>query len=152
MADVPGLPGRCYCVGRDFKEHLVRLREVFERFRQAGLKLKPSKCFLLRSKVPFLGHVISADGMSTDPDKIRAVEQWPTPSNVSGAVISQEQDGSESDRVCKWCAGQSRAPIQHYQERDACYGLRNQTLPPLPVWKTVYCQNRPQRTEVASEL
>ena len=69
--------------GRDFEEHLVRLREVFERFRQAGLKLKPSKCFLLRPKVPFLGHVISADGVSTDPDKIRAVEQWPIPSNVS---------------------------------------------------------------------
>ena len=58
--------------GRDFGEHLVRLREVFERFRQAGLKLKPSKCFLLQPKVPFLGRVISADGVSTDPDKIRA--------------------------------------------------------------------------------
>ena len=81
--------------GRDFEEHPVRLGEDFERFRQAGLKLKPSKCFLLRPKVPFLGHVISADGVSTDPDKIRAVEQWPTPSNVSGAVFSQEQDGSE---------------------------------------------------------
>ena len=76
--------------GRDFEEHPVQLREVFERFRQAGLKLKSSKCFLLRRKVPFLGHVISADGVSTDPDKIRAVEQWPTPSNVSGAVFSQE--------------------------------------------------------------
>ena len=69
--------------GRDFEEHPVRLGEDFERFRQAGLKLKPSKCFLLRPKVPFLGHVISADVVSTDPDKIRAVEQWPTPSNVS---------------------------------------------------------------------
>ena len=52
-------------------------------FRAIRLKLRPSKCFLLQPKVPFLGHVISADGVSTDPDKIRAVEQWPTPSNVS---------------------------------------------------------------------
>ena len=59
--------------GRDFEEHLVRLREeVFARFRQAGLKLTPSKFFLLQPKVPFLGRVISADGVSTDPDKIRA--------------------------------------------------------------------------------
>ena len=33
--------------GRDFDEHLERLREVFQQFRQAGLQLKPSKCFLL---------------------------------------------------------------------------------------------------------
>ena len=61
----------------------MRLREVFDRFCQAGLKLKPSKCFLLRPNFPFLGHVISADGVSTDLDKIRAVEQWPTSSKVS---------------------------------------------------------------------
>ena len=54
------------------------------------------------------------------------------------AIISQEQDGSE--RVTAYASrvlGQSWALIQHYQERDACYGLRIQTLPPLPVWKTV---------------
>ena len=69
--------------GRDFDEHLERLREVFERLRQAGLKLKPSKCFLLRPKVPYLGHVISAEGVSTDPEKIEAVKCWPVPSRVT---------------------------------------------------------------------
>lgn len=69
--------------GRDFEEHLERLREVFHRFRQAGLKLKPSKCFLLRPRVPYLGHVISAEGASTDPAKIKAVQQWPVPLKVT---------------------------------------------------------------------
>ena len=69
--------------GRDFDEHLKRLREVFERLRQAGLKLKPSKCFLLRPRVPYLGHVISAEGVSTDPEKVKAVQQWPVPSKVT---------------------------------------------------------------------
>ena len=69
--------------GRDFDEHLERLREVFHRFRQAGLKLKPSKCFLLRPRVPYLGHVISAEGVSTDPAKIEAVQQWPVPLKVT---------------------------------------------------------------------
>ena len=69
--------------GRDFDEHLQRLREVFHRFRQAGLKLKPLKCFLLRPRVPYLGHVISAEGVSTDPAKIEAVQQWPVPSKVT---------------------------------------------------------------------
>ena len=69
--------------GRDFDEHLKRLREVFERLRQAGLKLKPSKCFLLRPRVPYRGHVISAEGVSTDPEKVKAVQQWPVPSKVT---------------------------------------------------------------------
>lgn len=69
--------------GRDFDEHLERLAEVFKRFRQAGLKLKPSKCCLLRPRVPYLGHVISAEGVSTDLAKIEAVKQWPVPSRVT---------------------------------------------------------------------
>ena len=72
--------------GRDFDEHLERLKQVFERFRQAGLKLKPSKCFLLRPSVPYLGHVISAQGVNTDPDKIEAVRQWPVPSKVTDVL------------------------------------------------------------------
>ena len=62
--------------GRDFDEHLERLAEVFTRFRHPGLKLKPSKCCLLLPRVPYLGHVISAEGVSTDPAKIEAVKQW----------------------------------------------------------------------------
>ena len=59
-----------------FEEHLGRLREVFTRLREAGLKLKPQKCRLLHENVPFLGHVISKEGVSTDP---AAVSKWPVP-------------------------------------------------------------------------
>ena len=69
--------------GRNFEERLEQLKEVFQRFRQAGLKLKPSKCFLLRNRVPYLGHAISAAGVSTNPAKIEAVEQWAVPSRVT---------------------------------------------------------------------
>ena len=52
------------------EEHVTRLSKVFSRLREHGLKLKPSKCHLLWSSVKYLGHVVSADGISTDPDKI----------------------------------------------------------------------------------
>lgn len=68
---------------RDFNEHVERLREVFQRLRQAGLKLKPKKCHLLRPSVPYLGHVISAKGVSTDPAKVDAVKHWRQPANVT---------------------------------------------------------------------
>ena len=59
-----------------------RLREVFQRLRQANLKLKPKKCSLFKQSVNYLGHVISRDGVSTDPEKVRAVEEWPVPQST----------------------------------------------------------------------
>ena len=52
---------------------------MFQRFREANLKLKPSKCSLLQSEVRYLGHVVSKDGVSTDPEKVSAVASWPAP-------------------------------------------------------------------------
>src|SRR6266581_879727 len=65
------------------REHLERLRRLFERLRDAKLKLKPSKCHLLQTKIAFLGHVVSGEGVSTDPEKIQAVKEWPVPGSVS---------------------------------------------------------------------
>ena len=62
-----------------FKDHLQRLEEVFLRFRAANLKLKPSKCELLRPRVAYLGHIVSTEGVSTYPKKVEAVIKLPTP-------------------------------------------------------------------------
>jgi len=66
-----------------FEEHLSRLRSVFERLQEAGLKLKPQKCAFLQRKVTLLGHVVSAEVIHTDPKKTSAVRYWPTPTNAS---------------------------------------------------------------------
>ena len=58
------------------------MRLVLSRLREAGLKLKPRKCRLLCEHVRFLGHVVSEQGVSTDPEKVRAIEEWPTPTCV----------------------------------------------------------------------
>ena len=50
--------------------------------RLADLKLKPTKCHLLQKEVTFLGHVVSADGTKTDPEKLKAVKTWPVPVNM----------------------------------------------------------------------
>ena len=65
-----------------FEDHICRLRLVFDRIRAAGLKLKPTKCRFLRKEVAFLGHVVSSDGIKTDPEKVKAVKTWPVPLNV----------------------------------------------------------------------
>ena len=66
---------------RSFEEHLDRLNAVFSRLREAGLKLKPSKCRLMQREMKFLGHVVSAQGVATDPEKVEVVRRWPVPTN-----------------------------------------------------------------------
>lgn len=61
--------------GRNPDEHLDRLEQVLRRLGEARLKLKPSKCRLLRRTVAFLGHVVSGDGISVEPEKIREVAE-----------------------------------------------------------------------------
>lgn len=62
------------------QQHFTRLREIFDRLKQAGLKIKPSKCLLLQKSIKYLGHVVSEHGIKTDPDKTRCIADWPTPS------------------------------------------------------------------------
>ena len=66
----------------NFAEHLSRLQLVFDRLRQAHLKLKPSKCYFAKTSVQFLGFIVSAHGISPDRDKISAVKTFPTPKSV----------------------------------------------------------------------
>lgn len=64
------------------EEHFERLKLVLDRLQNAGLKLNPSKCFLLQKSVSFLGHKVSSDRISAHPDKTRPVAEWPTPTCV----------------------------------------------------------------------
>ena len=70
-------------VGKTFEDMIVNLSKVFDRIVEAGLKLKPKKCALFSRRVLYLGHVITEDGISTDPEKVEAIRNWPEPCNVS---------------------------------------------------------------------
>ena len=68
--------------GSSVEQCLQGLDHVFERLQAAGLKLKPSKCSFFCKNVTFLGHVVTEDGVHTDPEKIRHVKEWPVPKTV----------------------------------------------------------------------
>ncbi|XP_067939742.1 uncharacterized protein [Watersipora subatra] len=63
----------------DIDSNVERLAAVFERLYAAGLKLKPRKCKLFKAEVKYLGHVVSAEGVATNPEKIEDVKSWPIP-------------------------------------------------------------------------
>ena len=68
--------------GTTFDETMHNLTLLFERLRDANLKLKPKKCHLFQHEVEYLGHVVSPEGIYTDPKKISAVRAWKTPQNL----------------------------------------------------------------------
>ena len=53
----------------DVKEHCKRLSSVLTGFQQHNLRVEASKCSFGPSRAPFLGHVVSAQGVHTDPEK-----------------------------------------------------------------------------------
>ena len=63
------------CFSTDFESHLLRLDEILTRLEKANLKVSPKKCSLFKHQVHFLGHVVSDQGVSTDPEKIKAVTE-----------------------------------------------------------------------------
>ena len=69
--------------GRSFEEHVSRLGEVLGRLKAANLKVKPTKCTLFSKQVSYLGHIISEEGVGTDPAKIETVRSWPAPTCVA---------------------------------------------------------------------
>ena len=68
--------------GKSLEEHEERLLKVLDRLEEVGLKLSLDKCQFCQPKVKYLGHIISADGIATDPEKIKAVTNWPRPTDL----------------------------------------------------------------------
>jgi len=69
--------------GRTLEEHRERLSLLLSRLAEEGLKINPKKCKLLSEKVVVLGHVVTREGISTDPEKVRIIKEWPIPANAT---------------------------------------------------------------------
>ena len=66
----------------NLKEHVKHLRTVLDILRLNQLFAKKNKCFFGQRQVEYLGHIISAEGVSTDPTKIEAMKHWQLPSTL----------------------------------------------------------------------
>nr|GEX58972.1 putative reverse transcriptase domain-containing protein [Tanacetum cinerariifolium] len=65
------------------EEHEDHLRIVLQTLRQEKLYAKFSKCEFWLSSVAFLGHIVSAEGITMDPAKVEAITKWPRPTSVT---------------------------------------------------------------------
>jgi hypothetical protein len=67
-----------------FEDHLEHLRVVLERLRAAGLTVKPEKVVFATRGISFLGHIISPAGVRIDPERTRAIRDFPPPKDAKG--------------------------------------------------------------------
>jgi hypothetical protein len=67
---------------RTLEDHVQHLSKVLSLLQQDKWQVKLSKCSFAHRQVDYLGHVISEQGVATDPAKIAAIADWPSPVNV----------------------------------------------------------------------
>ncbi|VDI48844.1 Hypothetical predicted protein [Mytilus galloprovincialis] len=76
-------------ISSTFEEGLGRLERIFIRLQNAHLKLKPAKCIFFQKQVRFLGHIVSEEGISTDLEKTKAIDDWPVPKSAKQQLQDQ---------------------------------------------------------------
>ncbi len=64
------------------QEHVQHVRRVLQRLLENGLFVKAEKCAFHAQSVPFLGFIVSPEGVRMDPDKVKAVLSWPIPDSL----------------------------------------------------------------------
>ncbi|CAL9705828.1 unnamed protein product [Knipowitschia caucasica] len=68
--------------GTTKEQHDRHLSAVLRTIRESGLKLNKQKCHFGKSEIQYFGHIISAEGMKPDPDKVKVITQMQSPTNV----------------------------------------------------------------------
>ena len=65
------------------EEHKEHLKIVLQELQEHQIFAKFSKCDFFKEKIQCLGHVVTKEGISVDPEKIKAIEDWPIPKDVT---------------------------------------------------------------------
>ncbi len=84
-----GLPNvHCYLddipvIGRTEAEHLENLDAILGRLEEFGLHVEKGKCDFFKDSLEYLGHINDAEGLHKSPEKVSAIDNAPTPSNIT---------------------------------------------------------------------
>ena len=67
---------------KTLEQHIKHVRHVLQKMQSKGLKLNLAKCSFFKTKIEWLGYIISAEGIEVDKKKIQAILDWPVPKNT----------------------------------------------------------------------
>lgn len=106
----------------EFDDMLHLLELALMRLIENGLKVEPEKCYLFMPMVKFLGHQVSEAGVNTDPEKVSAVTDWPTPTSASEVLTFVGKVGYYRRYIKHF--SQRAAPLYHLVNLDPNRGKR----------------------------
>jgi hypothetical protein len=69
---------------KNVEDHFNHLGQVFLRCREFGVSLNPAKCFFATNQGELLGHIVSEDGLTIDPERTKAILSLPLPKHKKG--------------------------------------------------------------------
>lgn len=61
------------------EDHINHLHLVFKELQKGNIQIQLDKCKFMEEKIKFLGHIVRSEGIETDPEKIKAITQFPIP-------------------------------------------------------------------------
>ena len=121
--------------GKTLQEHDERLRKVFMKIRESGLKLNKTKCQIRKQSIVFLGHIISSEGIKTDPSKIEAISKMLLPTSVS----ELQRSLGMVNYLGKFIANLAKhtTPLRKLLKKDVVFELQKPQLDALENLKTL---------------
>uniref|UniRef100_A0A1X7V4N1 Reverse transcriptase domain-containing protein n=1 Tax=Amphimedon queenslandica TaxID=400682 RepID=A0A1X7V4N1_AMPQE len=69
-------------LGSNDHDCLKNLKEILQRLHKNGITVKKSKCFFLQDSVEYFGHALDKEGSHAAPEKLKAIQEAPTPINI----------------------------------------------------------------------
>ena len=79
------------------EEHLHRMRVIFDRLREHGLKLKPSKCEVFKTEINYLAHHVSKKGVQPSKKNLESIAECPPPDTYTKVKSSLALSGTTGD-------------------------------------------------------
>ena len=85
---------------KSIEEHEEHVRKVLLLLREHKLYAKKSKCKFFSPQIEYLGFIVSEEGISVDPAKVKDIIEWPIPKNVSEVIhLGERQSYSRKRRT-----------------------------------------------------
>lgn len=108
--------------GSTFEQHVADLRAVLQALKDASLSVKLTKCAFAQPSIRWLGHIVSGEGVRTDPTRVQAVRDYPTPKTLK--ELQRFLGLAGAFRKFTWNFAQTALPLTNLLQEPYCQDIQ----------------------------